>query len=640
MRPIAILALNLVTLGLGAGACVVVAQHAVELVEERAGTALETALADGGFDWVTVEINGLQARLGGEAPDEAERFRALRAAGAVVNPVNLRDGMSVADPDAPPPPEYRFELMRNGATITALGLIPGGNAAKALLLDTLAEIDGVTTVSDLLSSSPDAAPPGWETAMEAGVAVVRGLTDARVELSAETMTVTGLTPDTETKTYLEQGLASQVGDQIALMSDFSVPPPVISPFVTRFRIDDAGARFEACSASSAKGRQQIEAAARNAGAQIDDTTCVVAMGAPDTQWDRVTARGIDALTQIGAGVLTISDLSISITPGAMVQPAQMDRALAAFEADLPDTYTLSVAPVPGAAQTAAATEAVFSATLSPEGQAIVRGTTADRHARDVVETLVAARFPRDKLHISLRQQSGLPEGWSARVLAGLDAFSALETGRLSITPDMLTLKGTTGDPALPGTLASNLTALLGPSMPMLLDIAYVEDLDPVASLPTAEDCLARINDIQANTKITFAPGSTELDIDGLRIVRRIAAVLRECEDVEMEIGGYTDSQGRDEMNTALSQARADAVFNALIAERVRASNLSAIGYGEERPVADNDTAEGREANRRIEFSLRYPLFGPFAPDDDPSDETAQADPDAPATETEQTDGQN
>ena len=57
------------------------------------------------------------------------------------------------------------------------------------------------------------------------------------------------------------------------------------------------------------------------------------------------------------------------------------------------------------------------------------------------------------------------------------------------------------------------------------------------------------------------------------------------------------------MNEQLSQARADAVLNAIMARRVLVSNLSARGYGESRPIADNDTEEGRELNRRIEFRL-------------------------------------
>ena len=69
----------------------------------------------------------------------------------------------------------------------------------------------------------------------------------------------------------------------------------------------------------------------------------------------------------------------------------------------------------------------------------------------------------------------------------------------------------------------------------------------------------------------------------------------------MEIAGYTDSQGREEMNLSLSQERADAVLTALMSRRILTSGITARGFGEADPIADNDTEEGREANRRIEF---------------------------------------
>ncbi|MEJ2019268.1 MAG: OmpA family protein [Maritimibacter sp.] len=104
-------------------------------------------------------------------------------------------------------------------------------------------------------------------------------------------------------------------------------------------------------------------------------------------------------------------------------------------------------------------------------------------------------------------------------------------------------------------------------------------------------------------EINFAPGSSNIELASSKTVDKIAEILKGCPDVAMEIGGYTDSQGREEMNKALSQRRAEAVLTALLARRVLTSNISAHGYGEENPIADNGTEEGREANRRIEFKL-------------------------------------
>ena len=70
----------------------------------------------------------------------------------------------------------------------------------------------------------------------------------------------------------------------------------------------------------------------------------------------------------------------------------------------------------------------------------------------------------------------------------------------------------------------------------------------------------------------------------------------------MEIGGHTDSQGRESTNQRLSQGRAEAVLDALHARGVPLSRMVAQGYGESRPIADNGDEAGRAANRRIEFS--------------------------------------
>ena len=79
-----------------------------------------------------------------------------------------------------------------------------------------------------------------------------------------------------------------------------------------------------------------------------------------------------------------------------------------------------------------------------------------------------------------------------------------------------------------------------------------------------------------------------------------------CLEAPIEIGGHTDSQGREEMNLNLSKARAEAVLTALRGARVKLKSLTAEGYGETQPIADNSTEEGREANRRIEFRLLTP----------------------------------
>ena len=69
------------------------------------------------------------------------------------------------------------------------------------------------------------------------------------------------------------------------------------------------------------------------------------------------------------------------------------------------------------------------------------------------------------------------------------------------------------------------------------------------------------------------------------------------------ISGHTDDTGTEENNLDLSNRRAAACYNYLVAKGVSLSGVSYTGYGESRPIADNNTAEGRQLNRRVEFDL-------------------------------------
>lgn len=92
----------------------------------------------------------------------------------------------------------------------------------------------------------------------------------------------------------------------------------------------------------------------------------------------------------------------------------------------------------------------------------------------------------------------------------------------------------------------------------------------------------------------LAAGSTAMLDEGVKILQRRA-------DLKVEIAGHTDSQGNEQYNLGLSERRAQAVADYLIAQGVDAGSIAVKGYGESQPVADNGTEEGRAANRRVEL---------------------------------------
>ncbi len=103
--------------------------------------------------------------------------------------------------------------------------------------------------------------------------------------------------------------------------------------------------------------------------------------------------------------------------------------------------------------------------------------------------------------------------------------------------------------------------------------------------------------------VSFELNSAVLTPESHEYLLEVATVLVGFEDIDVEIGGHADSRGSDAHNLRLSQDRAQAVVDALVKYRVDPDILRAVGYGEELPIADNDTEEGRAQNRRVEIKL-------------------------------------
>jgi outer membrane protein OmpA-like peptidoglycan-associated protein len=103
------------------------------------------------------------------------------------------------------------------------------------------------------------------------------------------------------------------------------------------------------------------------------------------------------------------------------------------------------------------------------------------------------------------------------------------------------------------------------------------------------------------TAVNFKTGTAELTFDAKESLNLVAEQLLEQSSVEIEIRGHTDNIGKPANNYALSQKRADAVKGYLVEKGVSAGRMSARGFGDTQPVADNKTAAGRQQNRRIEM---------------------------------------
>jgi outer membrane protein OmpA-like peptidoglycan-associated protein len=106
--------------------------------------------------------------------------------------------------------------------------------------------------------------------------------------------------------------------------------------------------------------------------------------------------------------------------------------------------------------------------------------------------------------------------------------------------------------------------------------------------------------------ILFDTGKASIKKESEEVLNNIVAILAEYKNSKFTIDGHTDSTGSAKTNQRLSEERAYSVMNYLIENGVASSRLSATGYGEDRPIADNNTNQGRRTNRRVEINLVSP----------------------------------
>lgn len=103
--------------------------------------------------------------------------------------------------------------------------------------------------------------------------------------------------------------------------------------------------------------------------------------------------------------------------------------------------------------------------------------------------------------------------------------------------------------------------------------------------------------------ITFDTASSEIKQNFFDVLNSVALVLKKYDKTMVVVSGYTDSVGAAQYNQTLSQQRAASVSNYLNGKGIIRDRLETIGFGETRPIASNETPEGREQNRRVEITL-------------------------------------
>ena len=565
------------------------------------------------LDWVQPRSDGLLLRLSGTADDDVSRFHALNAARAVVPQTRIVDQIKVDQRDMLEPPEFVLRLMRQGGQVSMIGLVPARTDRDGL--DKRLSQSGAE-VTDLTSTASFPAPAGWTSAVDFAAAAAVLLDQGTLSVTPGVVSVQANVASQADRQRIEAALQEARPETVRLDLALNAPLPVIAPFtLNAARGDDGAIAISQCSAGSPVQRDAIFASAGLA----PDTPCAIGLGAPD-DWDRAASVALEAVARLG-GTLDLTDNRLSLIVPFDSAPDLVKTETERLVSGLPPSYSASVTL---AERTALPGPPHFTAVLNGKSPAVIAGGLPDVTMRETVSSIARAQLGPVDADLTIDQN--LPEGWALRVMAGLDAMGAMDEGTLDVTTGSVRIEGISGDPLAGLKAVAALADRLGAGQKYGLRIAYDRRRDPNVAAPDAASCVDRLNGVMVQSEIGFEPSGSRIAGDIEPVLEAMRPILAECADFRIEIGGHTDSHGATDSNLKLSEQRAKAVLAALGAADLPTAELTARGYGETRPIAENDTAEGRDANRRIEFILRSP--DPVAREIAPGDQITGLTPDA------------
>jgi outer membrane protein OmpA-like peptidoglycan-associated protein/polyisoprenoid-binding protein YceI len=170
-----------------------------------------------------------------------------------------------------------------------------------------------------------------------------------------------------------------------------------------------------------------------------------------------------------------------------------------------------------------------------------------------------------------------------------------EAANVDIAPLGIVSFDFTFDRSSPGTPpdASMLTAVVAPGDAALETKGNMD----------REACVGRFEILSRTGNIYFNTGSARLDAKSMPLLDKLHDVVDRCPELDIEIGGHTDSDGSDVANQRLSERRAASVAEYLQSKGVPPTRMKVVGYGEAQPLVANTSGENKARNRRIEFSV-------------------------------------
>jgi OOP family OmpA-OmpF porin len=556
--------------------------------------------SDTELSWLEVSTDGTRVIVSGFAPDEANRFIATSKISSIINSERIIDQIIVKKQITPSTIEYVLEILRDDNHISVIGFVPTNLQSKKLIAK-LKVIAKDLEVRNLLEVSSFPITDAWKKTLDYAIASVELLPNSKISIAKEEIWISALSESIDDKIRIENQLTSLDPGFFKLHLDIQSPRPLIQPFSLRFTMDESGASLDKCSASDEYSKVVILSAMIKLGVD-KESNCEIGIGVPAESWVDAVIIAATYVKEFEIASLTFENHNVSLVVSGNTGNDKFENIIDKLKKALPNEFQVGATLQPVLTKEIDNTN-TFTVIKSLDGVVELKGFLNDHTAEIAVRSYASSIFGSININDSLRLSDKLPQNWPIQVLTGLEVVGLLDHGSLIIEPNTILLEGKSANPEIKSIVSEILSKKLGNDILYTLKLEYDEQLVPKPIGPDAKKCVLDINNVIETLGIEFAPGEIVLQKSSNDTLKNMADIMQTCYIVPMEIGGHTDSQGRKSLNLSISQARAEAVMDSLLSYDILTGNLIAKGYGESTPIADNKTSEGRNKNRRIEFTL-------------------------------------
>jgi OOP family OmpA-OmpF porin len=482
---------------------------------------------------------------------------------------------------------YEFAAARAGNELKLTGSVPTPAARGKILAMAKDAAAGKTVVDELAYAT--GAPSRFEADVAYGLAEAAKLEGGSFALVDTSYSISGAAATFE---IFDAAMAATKRLPAGLvLGRADILPPEIKPYRWDAASDGKSLTLSGLAPSEAiRGEIAATAARLFPGRNIVDRTAL-ARGAPNGDFMRAAASALTELAKLTDGVTSMTDAQLSIR-GHAPSAISNDVVATSIRGALPSPFTVGVVDI--------ISPYVFKIAKGG-GRVVLTGFAPSDAARNDLAAAAKAAFFGESLENDLATRGNAPASLVEALKALFPSLARLASGSLDAEDTVFTVEGL----AIYDKAADQIKAELGSALARGFKLGRVSiGVRPPPPTLAVDQCQPAFDGLLTNGRIRFETASAELNKESLALLDHLIEVVQRCREATIEVAGHTDSQGSPESNLDLSKRRAEAVTSYISQAGVDTSRITSAGYGETKPVASNDTPEGRAQNRRIEFVVK------------------------------------